>query len=163
MKRIKRSLSFLLLTVLLLNATACNDRETTLAKVGLDVNIGLNAGVKTLAALNRSGLFATDTYRKILPRLEQAQTAADKLNEQLDALAILNLADKPALLAQIANLSGIVGDILTEIPETKNNADVIFYLRLAKAGLNGAAIAVAAIKIPAPPQAITVKVEEVKR
>ena len=151
-----------LLLALALLLQGC-DRETTLAQVGLQVNIGLNGGAKTLGALERAGKLDPLTYRRLLSKIAAAQRIADQLNAELDRLAVIDAADRPALLRQIGELSGAVADIISEIPETKDSADVIFYLRLAKAALTGASVSVAALKAPAAPGDVRVKVQKVGR
>lgn len=154
---VKDTLTALLICALLLPLTACG-KEKSLAQIGLDVNVGIQGAVKTLREINQAGRLSDAEYSRLLDRFEMAQAHADRLNQQLDALAVIDGSNKSEVLLAIGELSALIAAIARELdPQNEGLQRVAFFARLGVIALNSAAIAVAGINKPVAPSALRIR------
>lgn len=154
---LRTAMASLLGGVMLLSSACGNDR--TLAKVGYDLNVGINQTTHTLVDLRNNGIIYKDDdegYRKFLTHISTTQADADALNKQLDALVVLDANNKDAILAQIDKVA-------TDLVEAKALGGhklpphVLAKIVAGQAVLNGARIVVASYKGTKPKPLAKVK------
>lgn len=140
-------LTVLLLTFSLVLSSACGNSRS-LAKVGYDINLGINTTAHVVIDLQNQGtIFKGDdrSYRNFLILIQSAQSAADDLNKELDKIAILDAGSATqalkyvdALATQLVLARQVAGKTLPP--------QVVNAIAIGQAALNGARIVIAAYK-----------------
>lgn len=105
------------LSVQLLTAGSCQNqeqKEITLANVGLVLNKSINTGLRDVRSARNAGLIPAETYHTILNRIESAQNITDELNKQLDSYAMVDTSNKASLIAAFAKASSGIEPILSD-------------------------------------------------
>jgi len=145
MRKVRKVVGLLLVGTILLSSAACEQNSRSLAKIGYEVNIGINQGVRTSITLKDAGVIFRGNdagYREWLKLLSNIQTNSDELNRRLDQLAVLNGNSKTEVLNFIDKLAldfataRRIGTL--ELPTQAVNAILI-----GQAAVNGARLVVA--------------------
>lgn len=126
---------------------ACGN-ERSLAKLGYDVNVGINTTAHTIIDLRNTGvIFKTDDqgYRDYLKLISTVQADADALNKQLDTFAVLDSTNADAVLTAIDKVATDLV-LAKALGATKLPPQVIAAITIGQAALNGGRIVVAAYK-----------------
>jgi hypothetical protein len=127
--------------------SACGN-ERTLAKVGYDINVGINSTAHVVVDLhNQAIIFKGDDagYRSFLLLIQSAQNAADDLNKELDKLATLDATNVDNVLVYVDKLATQL--VLARQIAGKNlPPQVVNAIAIGQAALNGARIVIAAYK-----------------
>lgn len=146
---LKRNLTSLSLALLLLlGATsqfACAKNSRSLAKLGYDLNVGINQGVRTTVNLkDQNVIFQGDDlgYRNFLKLLSNLQSNADELNKRLDQLAVLNGNSKTEILNFLDKLA-LDFAVARKVGTVKLPAEAVNAILIGQAALNGARLVVA--------------------
>jgi len=156
----KRSLSSIMsvvmVGVLLLSSTAasCSKNSRSLAKLGYEINVGINQGVKTSVNLKDQGIIFKDDdagYRGWLKLLADIQTNSDELNKRLDQMALLDGTSKQEILSLIDK---VAADFVTvrRVGTIKLPTEAVNTILIGQALLNGARIVVANFNTGKPKQ-----------
>ena len=108
---------FVLLCTFALLLSACGgqkSKEIKLAEVGRNVNLSLNEGVKFLRDAHDRKLIADAPYATALGHIRKIQIAADRANERLDALAVLDTTNSIAVVEALDDIVIAVQDALDD-------------------------------------------------
>ena len=131
-----------------LSAASCASNSRSLAKLGYDVNAGINQGVKTTINLKDQGvIFQNDDigFRDFLRLLARIQTDTDQLNKKLDQLGSLDTSNKTEILNFIDQVAGEFATARA-IGTVKLPPQAVNSILVGQALLNGARIVVASFK-----------------
>jgi len=126
-------------------AISCSKNSRSLAKLGYEINVGINQGVKTSVNLKDQGIIFKDDdagYRGWLKLLADIQTNSDELNKRLDQMALLDGTSKQEILTLIDK---VAADFVTarRVGTIKLPTEAVNTILIGQALLNGARIVVA--------------------
>lgn len=159
----------IVLSVPLLSAGSCDtqeQKEITLANVGLVLNKSINEGLKKVRTARNAGLIAAEPYHQILNRIESAQNVVDELNKQLDKFATVDTTNKAALIAAFAEASSGIEPILTDplfnVLPSDLRQGIIDKAKYAKSVLSIAASVAGLIEKPTSTKNVTFSVKGVQ-
>ncbi len=124
------------------------DKPRKLAKLGFDINLGINTAARTIIDLkNQNTIYKDDAsgYKDLLKLIDTVQTDADTLNKSLDEIVLLDATNKDAVLAHIDKLATRLVEAKA-VGAHKLPPHVLAYITTGQALLNGARLVVASIK-----------------
>lgn len=151
----KRTVTSLVLAVAVLAQSflsmACGS-ERSLAKVGYDLNIGINTTAHVVIDLRKQGIiFKNDDagYKQFLLLIDNSQKAADDLNRELDKIAVLDGTNRKQVLDYIDKLATQLV-LARQIAGKQLPPQVVNAIAIGQAALNGARIVVASYSTSKP-------------